>query len=232
MKAFLISIMFALLPIAASAGDFEFAVRHHHTLRDCRGVLKFSSVGVEYRTAHTQDSRVWKYPDIRLIKLESQREITLVTYEDQKELFSEDRVFEFSLLEGKVPAELSAFLLSKVSRPMVVAVLPEEGKPAFEFQVKHLETFGGARGVLRIYPDRVVFESSQEGDSRVWRLTDIERFGQPDRFRFQISSRVPRRGGPIELYNFELLVDLPEGAYDYLWVRLHPSRYYPETQAK
>jgi len=210
----------------------DFAVRHHHALKDCRGVLKFTGDGVEYRTAHAKDSRTWKYNELRVIKVDSPFEITLLTFEDEKRLLGKDRAFEFTLLEGKVPAGLSTFLLSKVSRPMVLAVLPETGKPAFEAPVKHLETLGGARGMLSIFPDRIVFKSSREGDSRIWRLQDIERFGQPDRFRFQITSRVPRRGGPTEVYNFELLEDLPEGAYDYLWVRLHPSTYYPETQFK
>ncbi len=217
---------------AVAAQDFEFAVRHHHTLKDCRGVLKFTGDGVEYRTAHAKDSRTWKYSELRVIKVESSAKIAVITYEDQKRLLGKDREFEFTLLERKIPAQLSAFLLSKVSRPMVLAVFPETGKPAFEVPVKHLETLGGARGILRIFPDRVVFKSSREGDSRIWRLQDIERFGQSDRFRLQITSRVPRRGGPTEVYNFELLEDMPEGLYDYLWVRLHPSTYYPETQFK
>ncbi len=61
----------------------------------------------------------------------------------------------------------------------------------------------------------------------VRRFGDIERFSRPDRFRFQIVSYVPKAGGPTEAYNFQLMEDLPEGAYDYLWVRLHLSSYYP-----
>lgn len=230
MKPLLLVLMF-IFPTAAVAQDFEFAVRHHHTLRGCRGVLKFTADSVEYRTEHAKDGRTWKYADLRVIKVESGERISLITYEDQRRFLGKDRVFEFTLLERKAPAELSAFLLKKVRRPLVLAVLPQDGKPTFEFPAKHLHTFGGARGLLRIYADRVVFESSREGDSRIWRLEDIERFGQPDRFRFQITSRVPRGGGPTEVYNFELIEDLPPGAYDYLWIRLHPSTYYHETGA-
>jgi hypothetical protein len=110
-----------------------------------------------------------------------------------------------------------------------MSLLPDYGKPAFELRAKHLQTLGGAIGVLRVYPDQVVFESEKVGDSRVWRLRDIQRFGQPDRFRFQITGYVPKAGGPTEVYNFQLLEDLPDGLYDYLWVRLNPSTYNPDA---
>src|SRR6266516_7421272 len=105
---------------AVAAQDFEFAVRHHHTLKDCRGVLKFTGDGVEYRTAHAKDSRTWKYSELRVIKVDSPIEITVLTYEDQKRLLGKDRAFAFTPLEGKVPAGLSAYLLSRVPRPMVI----------------------------------------------------------------------------------------------------------------
>lgn len=214
------------------AENFEFSVRHHHAFRDCRGTLKISGAGIEYQTSHGEDARTWKYDEIRVIKVESPTEITLLTYEDQKRFLGKDRAFEFTLLEGNISGDLSAFLLSKVPRPVSLAVLPESGKSVFEVRVKHLHTFGGVPGVLRVYPDRVLFQASRESDSRVWRLADIQRFGQPDRYRFQITSFVPKAGGPTEVYNFQLLNELPEGVYDYLWVRLHPSSYYSPGQPK
>jgi hypothetical protein len=215
----------------SDAQTFEYKVMHHHTLKNCRGTLKITPEGVEYRTPHPKDSRKWRYEEIRTLEVKSPTEISVVTYEDQKRWVGKDKVFEFALLGKKATPELSVFLLSRVKRPMELAVIPEEGgKPAFQVPVKHLHTVVGAMGVLRIYPDRIVFQSSKVGDSRYWRLADIERFSQPDRFRFQIVSYVPKAGGPTEVYNFQLLGDLPEGVLDYLWVRLHPSSYYAAVQ--
>ncbi len=217
----------SLVPFS-QAQSFVYAVRHRHIRRDCRGTLRITPNGVEYKTAHPKDSRTWKFEEIRTLEIKSPTEISVVTYEDQKRWAGKDKVFEFTLLDKKATPELSVFLLSHVKRPMELAVIPEEGeKPAFQFPVKHLHTVVGAMGVLRIYPDRIAFKSSKEGDSRLWRLGDIERFSQPDRFRFQIVGYVPKAGGPTEVYNFQLLDDLPEGLYDYLWLRLHPSSYYP-----
>ena len=212
------------------AQGMEFEVQHHHTLKDCRGTLKISPDGVEYLTLHVKDSRKWTFDEIRTLEVLSPTGISIVTYEDQRRLAGKDRVFEFTLLKGKATPELSTFLLSRVKRPMEVAVLPEQGVPDFELPVKHLHTITGTMGVLKIYPDKVIYQTAREGDSRYWRLADIERFSQPDRFRFQIVSYVPQAGGPTEVYNFQLMEDLPEGLYDYLWVRLHPSSYYPEVR--
>ena len=227
--SFTLSVFLVTAPLRAQ--DFEYAVKHRHILENCRGRLKIDGNGVEYRTAYKKDSRRWKFDEIRTLEVKSPTEIWIVTYEDQKRWAGKDKVFEFTLMDKKATPELTAFLLSHVKRPMELAVLPEEvGKPAFEIPVKHLHTIVGAMGLLRIYEDKIVFQSSKIGDSRYWRLEDIQRFSQPDRYRFQIVSYVPKAGGPTEAYNFQLIEDLPEGVYDYLWVRLHPSSYYPDLR--
>jgi hypothetical protein len=227
----LLSIIVVLLASGAGAAlkaqEFEFTVRHGHVLKDCRGTLRITPEGIEYRTTHTADSRTWKYEEIQVLKVESPTRLAMRTYEDQSRFLGKDRTFEFTLLEGKVSPEVSALLLSSTPRPAEVAVLSEYGKPTFELRAKHMHVLGGAMGVLRIYTDRVAFQSQKEGDSRVWRLKDIQRFGQPDRFRLQITGYLPKSGGPTEVYNFQLLEDLPDGLYDYLWVRLNPSSYNP-----
>jgi hypothetical protein len=224
---FALILLFCAVP--AEAQNFEYPVKHHHTLKDCRGVLKISPDGVEYKTTRAKDSRKWNFDDIRTFELKSPTEISIVTYEDQKRWLGKDKVFTFTLLGKKATPELTAFLLSRVKRPMELAVLPEDAeKPAYEIPVKHLGTITGDRGVLLIYSGKVVYKSLKPGDSRYWRIQDIQRFSRPDRFRIEIVSYIPRAGGPTEAYNFQLMEDLPQGVYDYLWVRLHPSSYYPE----
>jgi len=73
----------------------------------------------------------------------------------------------------------------------------------------------------------LLFQSAKAGESRLWRIANIERFGQPDRYGLQITSFESEAGGPRQVYNFQLHQDLPETMLDYLWVRLHPSTYYP-----
>jgi len=228
---FLLStIALQIITVPARAQTFEYSVKHHHTLKDCRGVLKVTPEGAEYTATRAKDSRKWKFDNIRAFEVKSPTEISLVTYEDQKRWFGKDKVFEFTLIDKKATPELSAFLLSHVKRPMEIAVIPENAeKPAFEIRAKHLRSITGTEGVLRIYNDKVVYQTETKGDSRYWRISDIQRFSQPDRFRFQIVGYLPKAGGPTEDYNFQLFEDMPAGVYDYLWVRLHPSSYYPEV---
>jgi len=215
----------------AMAQEFSYSVRHRHALRDCGGVLNINSSGISYTTTKGKDSRKWSFDDIRTLQIKSPTQISVLTYEDQKRWVGKDKVFEFDLVGKKATPELSAFLLTHVERPMKLAVIPEIPEEAtYEIMVKHLHAIAGTRGVLRIYPDKVVYITEVEGDSRVWRMRDIERFSQPDRFRFQLVGYVPESGRPNESYDFQLMQDLPDGLYDYLWVRLHPSSYYPAIQ--
>ena len=226
----LISIfLLEILPMQAQ--DFSYAVKHHHTLKDCRGVLNITADGVEFKAARVKDSRKWTFDDIQTLEVKSPTEISIVTYESQERWVGKDKVFTFILLDKKATPELSAFLLSHVKKPLETALIPEDSeKPVYEVPVKHLRTISGTRGMLRVYPHSVVYQSQTGEDSRVWRIEDIERFSQSERFRIEIVSYVPKAGGPTETYNFQLMEDLPHGVYDYLWVRLHPSSYYPEIQ--
>lgn len=228
LKNLILAALVGCTATVGSAQSFEYAVRHRHLLKDCSGVLRIDSGGIEYRTGDAKDNRTWEFGDIRVVEVNSPTEIAIATYEDQKRWAGKDRVFAFTLLDKKATPQLSALLLKHVKRPMKLAVLPDEDEsPRYRIPVKHLRTPSGHRGVLKIYSDKVVYESSAEGDSRYWRIADIERFSQPDRFRLTIVSSLPKAGGPTEVYNFQLIEDLPQEASDYLWTRLHPS-YHPE----
>jgi hypothetical protein len=221
--------IFSLAPKLVAAQSFEFPVEHKRTLRNHRGTLLITSEKIEYRTAHQGESRSWQYVDIQQIKIESPTELEIMTYEDQKLMFGRDRVFKFKLLEGKITSEISALLVAKATRPVATSImLPAEEPPRFEIPVKHLHTLGGCQGRLKIYPDRVSYESADEPrHSRYWRYADIQHFGHPARYQFEITTFEQQFGGPTKIYNFELKDDLPALAYDYLWVRVNPMKLYP-----
>ncbi len=228
--AFLVlAAIFSLAPKLVAAQSFEFLVEHKRTLRNHRGTLLITSEKIEYRTAHQGESRSWQYVDIQQIKIESPTELEIMTYEDQKLMFGRDRVFKFKLLEGKITSEISALLVAKATRPVATSIMPvAEGPPRFEIPVKHLHTLGGCQGRLKIYPDRVSYESADEPrHSRYWRYADIQHFGHPARYQFEITTFEYQFGGPTKIYNFELKDDLPALAYDYLWVRVNPMKLYP-----
>lgn len=209
----------------AAAQIVVLSVSHEHTFRACRGHLMITPEKIEYQTVHKEDSWIWSYSDLKQIKIESPTTIELVSYEDQKPMLGRDRIFRFKVLEGEISSETSALLIGKTARPLTTSVMPvSEGAPIFEVQVKHLHRFGGCLGALRIYHDRIIYESKDTPpDSRYWRYRDIQSFSQSERFRFEVVSFEDKWGGP-KTYNFQLREELPTTAYDYVWARIYPSR--------
>jgi plastocyanin domain-containing protein len=221
--------VFFLLPVMAAAQNFEFPVECERLLRNHRGTLVITADGIEYRTSQKNESRSWRYKDIQQIKIESPTVLEILTYEDQRRMLGRDRIFRFRLLEGKITPEVSALLVAKAARPAATSVTPvTDGEPKYETAVKHLHTFGGCEGTLKIYPDRVAYESAETGaHSRYWRYSDIQSFSHPTRYRFEVTTFEDKFGGPTKVYDFQLKEDLPTQAYDYVWVRVNPAELYP-----
>lgn len=221
-------ILFAIVFFAArpaAAQSYEFAVEHDHTFGACQGKLIITPERIEYRTEYKDHSRAWRYTELRQIKVASPKKMELASYEDRKWRMGLDRNYEFKLLEGEITSEISALLVERATRPVVTEVAPaKEDAPAFEVPVKHLHRFGGCIGLLKIYPDRVAYESrDMPSDSRYWRYGDIRNFSQSERFLFEIATFEDKFGGP-KAYNFQLREDLPATAYDYVWARVYPSK--------
>jgi plastocyanin domain-containing protein len=225
--------VFLLLPVMAAAQSFEFPVERERLLRNHRGTLVVTPDGIEYRTDQKNESRSWRYKDIQQIKIESPTVLEILTYEDQRQMLGRDRIFRFRLLEGKITPEVSALLVAKASRQVATSVAPAPGaSPKFETAVKHLHSFGGCEGALKIYPDRVSYESADKPEhSRYWRYSDIQGFGHPSRYRFEITTFEDKFGGPTKVYDFQLKEDLPASTYDYVWVRVNPAELYPYGSA-
>jgi hypothetical protein len=222
-----------LLPAPVAAQSFEFSVEREGLLRNQRGTLVITSEGIEYKTSQKNESRSWRYTDIQQIKIESPTDMEILTYEDQRRMLGRDRIFRFRLLEGKITPEVSSLLQAKASRPVATSVAPtSDGQPKYETAVKHLHAFGGCEGKLRIYSERMAFESTEKAEhSRYWRYSDVRGFAHPSRYRFEITTFEDKFGGPTKVYDFQLKEDLPATAYDYVWVRVNPSDLYPNGSA-
>lgn len=224
----------ALLFIASPAAgqSYSFAVEHQHALRGCRGTLVISPDRIEYKTDHVKDARAWQYADLRQLKIESPTTIELVSYEDQRLQFGRDRVFRFRLFDGKVTPEISALLMAKSTRPAVTSILAmKDGDPVFEVPVKHLHTLGGCEGMLKIYSDRMTYESRDKlSNSRSWRFADIQNFSQSERFRFEVTTFEDKFGSQ-KSYSFQLKGEMPAQIYDYLWVHVYPSKFHSKERA-
>ncbi|RMG55017.1 MAG: hypothetical protein D6723_03690 [Acidobacteria bacterium] len=224
----LMGTMALILAGSVRAQPFEFHVEHDHRLGHCRGTLVIGPETIQYRTPHRKHERIWRYTDIKRIEIRSPRIIHIVTYESRGKLWSANRRFEFKLRDEDITAAVSDFLLRRVTRPLVLSVLPTiERQPTFVIPAKHRHRRGGCEGVLKVYPDALVFASQNPKHTRYWRYQDIQQIGRLGPYQFEVATYEHQVGGPDRVFHFELKERLDDPIYDYLWVRVNRTKYYP-----
>lgn len=219
-----IVILLGQIPWAAAAGPpFELSVKKDQLFGSSQGTLLFTQDGIEYRTTDRDDARRWKYEDIKQVQILSPTRIAVLTYEDQGRLkLGADRTYRFEITQDAVSPDLVTFLLERIARPVVTAVVPRAGgEPLFRAPVKHQRQGRGSEGSLLMYEDRLVYLTEREDDARFWRFGDIFSVQRLDRFRLQVMA-YEGGSGKTRHFVFELKSDLPEGFYDALWARVNP----------
>ena len=208
---------------AAAAGPpFELSVKRDRLFGSSAGTLIFAADGIEYRTAKEEDARRWAYDEVKQLRILSTR-IAVLTYEDRGRLrLGADRTFDFTVVQNAVSSALVTFLLERVARPVVTAVMPQYGgEPLYHVRVKHQRQGRGSEGALVMYEGHLLYLTEQVDDSRFWRYGDIYSVQTLGRYRLQVT--VYEGGsGDTRAFVFELKADLPERFYDELWARVNP----------
>ena len=209
---------------AAAAGPpFELSVKRDRLFGGSTGTLAFTVEGIEYQTKNTDDARRWPYDEVKQLQILSPTRIAVLTYEDRGRLrLGADRTFDFTVVQSAVSSELVTFLLERVSRPVVTAVMPQYGgEPLYRVRVKHQRQGRGSDGTLVMYERQLLYVTEQDDDSRFWRFGDIYSVQRLDRYRLQVT--VYEGGsGDTRAFVFELKADLSERFFDELWARVNP----------
>jgi hypothetical protein len=208
------------------AEETRFQVKHDHGLRSCRGELVFRDDAVEYLTSHKKDARTWNYVDIQQLGLMSDREISVVTYEDSKLQLGKDKIFNFELTEGSIPPALAAALQARLTKPLVSAVIPELPAAKYQLPVKHQHALGGCQGNLEIGEHEVVYKTSHSSDSRIWRYEQLTSIGSTGPFQLRLSGMERTNGeyGAEKNFIFDLKRRLDPEIYDFLWRKINLPR--------
>lgn len=224
------SVVLSLVALLAGPPDpqlpgplpFELAVRQDRIFGSTNGLLVIDDTGIEFRATDPKRTRRWDYLALKQIRIQSTTQITLDTYEDQGRLrLGADRAYAFDVI-GTIPEDLIAFLLARVDRPVVAALMPPLPAAAlFRVPVKHTRMGRGSEGALVLYDTGLAYLTDREGQARFWRLRDVYGILALDRYRLQI---LAYEGGSGETrpFTFELKNDLPAGMYDALWQRVNP----------
>ena len=210
---------------AAAAGPpFQLSVKQDRVFGGTTGTLVFTADGVEFRTPKSGDARRWTYDDVKQLQILSPTRIAVLTYEDRGGLkMGADRAFNFTVVQDNVSSDLVTFLLNRVTRPIVTAVMPDDsGVPLYRTPVKHQRQGRGSDGTLVLYDRQLLYLTEREDESRFWRFGDIYSIQQLDRYRLQITA-YEGGSGRTRPFVFELKTDLPGRFYEELWARVNPA---------
>ena len=218
----LTAILSLLIINSASAQEFKYKVQKDRMIGHRDGELIISDKGVEYRaTKRDKESRVWSYGDIRLFEILSPTKVRIWTYKDRKLRFGEDESLTFEIIDGKLDPSVSDFVRARIPRPFVTSILASEQTEIAQIPVKHSHRFGGCEGTLKLYQDKLVYESKTGHDSRSWRWTDIRSVGRPDIYRFDVETFEPQTGASSRTFNFVLKEQMDDRTYDLIWSRVY-----------
>jgi len=221
--------------------DLGFEVRHERALKDHRGRVVFDDRGVAYQQVPTPKQQRkaaktgkapklasvrWAYQDIQQLWL-SPDKLVVVTYRDRKWFLGVDREFEFFLIgKGQSLASAYEFLKDKLDQRFVAAVADATTPGEWAVPVKLLGTIQGSEGVLRIGDDRIVYKTEKKGQSRTWRLQDIENVSTSGPFQLTLTTfeRAMAHYGSMKAFNFQLKQKLDSRRIDLLWKRLNRDK--------
>jgi hypothetical protein len=210
-----------LLALEVNAQEFSYKVQQDRLIGHRDGELIISDKGVEYRaTKREKESRTWTYTDIRLFEILSPTSVRIWTYKDRALLLGRDQSLTFKIIEGQIDQKVSDFLRERIARPFVTSFAGEDQNALAQIPVKHSHRFGGCEGVLKVYPDRLVYESQTGHDSRSWRWTDIRSVGRSDIYRFDVETFEPQLGASSRSFNFILKEQMADKTYDLIWSRV------------
>ncbi|RPJ56718.1 MAG: hypothetical protein EHM23_22755 [Acidobacteria bacterium] len=206
----------------AKAEETRLAVKHDHLWKSCQGVLIFDDQGVRYETKELKHARNWKYEDIQQLGIEPKK-VVVLTYQDRKLYLGKDERFTFVVTEGQVDDSLRALLESRLTRPLVSSVLPEETGVKYRIPVRHRKTVTGTQGLLEFSDHYVIYRTPDQRDSRIWKYEDLVSVGTTGPYQLRITA-TERTGGEFgggRNFVFDLKEKLPAGAYDFLWNKIN-----------
>ncbi|BDC51755.1 hypothetical protein F183_A40700 [Bryobacterales bacterium F-183] len=188
-------------------------------LRD-GGELHVDDAGLSLRSKK-HGVQVWTYEHLQEVKLEASR-MHVVTYEDGPGWkFGADKGRTFQLARGSF-AELEPLLRSKLDRRLVTAMAEVPNGAEWSVAVKRLGTVKGSEGTLYVAKDRVVYLSAVPGESRTWRLQDIENVNSSGMYELTLTTyeRARMSYGSMRSLNFRLKQPIDAARVDALWRRL------------
>jgi hypothetical protein len=200
-------------PSSAQTAKWQAPAKWLRTLKKAEpGTLLLDADGVEFRSAKFR--RRWNYVEIHTFDL-SDRELTLLTYQNRPWHEPGERPFRFTLAEP-MPPEIAAQFTYRVEKPVRNGMPTSKTAALAEIPAHHRVWSGGSNGTLRLKDDGIEYVTGNGRDSRTWRWADIQTIANPEPYEFRIM-------GYREIVEFDLKQPLARSIFERLWDRLYAT---------
>ena len=214
-----------------AADSLTFRVRHQHMRHGADGILRVSNDGIAFEESgkYADHSRQWRFEDIQQLTLSAET-LRIKTYEDRRWDFGRDREFVFDRLPKDLAAQLYPIFSRRLDQRFVAAVaddqVDKQVKAAWEAPAKLLHWSGGSQGNIMVGSDRVVFRADSPGQSRTWRIGDIDNLSSSGPFDLTITTfeRATNSYASHKDFHFALKRPLSEADYNALWTKVNQSK--------
>jgi hypothetical protein len=207
-----------ILSATLAAAPLVYDVEHQHLRHGGAGTLRIDddSISFEERGKEAKHSRTWKYDDIQELRLGGDS-LRIVTYEDQRWELGRDRVYVFEKLPAKFAAEWYPVFRARLDARFVAALADEALKPDWQLPVKLAHGRSGSQGILLVGEEGVVYRSVEAGESRTWRMRDLDNVSSSGAFDLTISTHERE-------FRFQLKHAIDDAQYQKLWLRVNRER--------
>ena len=204
-----------LLATVASAAEMRFHVRHDHWRGSAPGVLIADETGLTYEE-RGDHSRKWPWHDVQELRIEPRR-VTVLTYSDNPWKLGADRSLRFDLSGESAFESLYQLAKDRLDSRLVAVFAQAPAQALWQLPVKLRRGFsGGSEGELIVTADEIVYSSPEKGESRTWRLADIDNISSSGPYDFTVTTAG-------RSYNFQLKQRLDERNYNTLWRRMNQT---------
>jgi hypothetical protein len=219
MKVLLLLLLCFVPPVAAQ----DLPVIHvRDFLHDIRGTIQITDTGIVYKAEKPKDSRSWSYEDIQHFDRISEKEFSILSFEDQRLLLGRDREYRFRITGGSLTDELFRKIENRLYRPVTDRVVGEVKDPEYIIPVKHLHTFGGCEGTLEFDQDAIYYRTKDKKEARDWRFSEeVQSVWSADPYQLEIYAYDNNRLESTRVYRFELKRPLDPTFYRKLKLRLY-----------
>jgi hypothetical protein len=195
-------------------------VVHRHLRHGGAGDLSVTESGISFTETgkHADHSRTWKYDQIQQVELSS-NQLRILTYEDSKWEIGRDREYIFDHLPADFVKSVYPRWKDKLDQRFIAEIADPDIKTFAEFPAKLGALTKGVEGTLLFAEDRVVFRTAKSGESRTWRITDIDNIASAGPFDFSLVALEHHgvwNAGARE-FRFQLQRPMEEARFNELW---------------